>query len=214
MLEAVKARGGMRPDQITIVSYDVFSRRVPGHDRLWLEHKFLILDESHSVKNAEAQRTKSLMPVAQAARHRILISGTPLQGNPIDLYTQVPPLPLLPPYLPTSSPHQAGLIAGNSPSNLPIVQPGPPFQWMMRSSPVQAPPPLPPPAPSSSSIFGTFLLGILLMNAFPPPPHLPPTPHVWRPLSEQEVFIRTCLWICRCTVSTLQNHKLSRGAAD
>jgi hypothetical protein len=46
--------------------------------------KYLILDEAHMIKNWRSQRWQALLNFS--ARHRLLITGTPLQ---------VPPLPLL-----------------------------------------------------------------------------------------------------------------------
>lgn len=83
--QEVNATGRVRQDQITIVSYDMASQM----EDLCLKHKFLIIDESHAVKSHNTLRTRFLKKVAQHSEHRILISGTPSQGKPIELYSQL-----------------------------------------------------------------------------------------------------------------------------
>ncbi|HAI83483.1 MAG TPA: hypothetical protein DCL43_07435, partial [Chitinophagaceae bacterium] len=54
-----------------------------------LQHKtwgYVIADESHSIKNKNALATKALY--ALQSRNRLLISGTPIQNNTDELYSQ------------------------------------------------------------------------------------------------------------------------------
>jgi hypothetical protein len=49
----------------------------------------VIADESHMLKSGKALRTQALLPVLNAARRCILLSGTPALSRPLDLYTQL-----------------------------------------------------------------------------------------------------------------------------
>lgn len=59
-------------------------------------HKFLklnpdalfVLDESTSIKNKGAQRTKNLIKVARSAKYRRILTGSPITKSPMDLYSQ------------------------------------------------------------------------------------------------------------------------------
>jgi hypothetical protein len=51
--------------------------------------KFLICDESHYIKSAEAKRTKALLALLAKSKRAVLLSGTPALSRPIELYTQV-----------------------------------------------------------------------------------------------------------------------------
>ena len=48
----------------------------------------LILDESHWVKNHQAQRTKKLIRISDGAKRKLLLTGTPVTQGPQDLFTQ------------------------------------------------------------------------------------------------------------------------------
>lgn len=55
------------------------------------QHKrvFIVLDESIKVKNARAKRTKRILTLAQHAEYRIILNGTPVTKNIMDIYTQM-----------------------------------------------------------------------------------------------------------------------------
>ena len=48
-----------------------------------------IVDESHMLKNASAQRTRNLTPLLQRIDHVLLLSGTPALARPKELYAQL-----------------------------------------------------------------------------------------------------------------------------
>ncbi|PON93088.1 chromatin remodeling factor [Trema orientale] len=70
-----------------ILSYDA----VPKLQNLLmsLEFKVVIADESHFLKNAQAKRTTSTLPVIKQAQYAILLSGTPALSRPIELFKQL-----------------------------------------------------------------------------------------------------------------------------
>ncbi|XP_065666233.1 SWI/SNF-related matrix-associated actin-dependent regulator of chromatin subfamily A-like protein 1 isoform X4 [Hydra vulgaris] len=46
-------------------------------------------DESHFLKSHNASRTKNILPLLQASKHVILLSGTPALSRPKELFTQI-----------------------------------------------------------------------------------------------------------------------------
>lgn len=48
-----------------------------------------IVDESHMLKNKKSQRTQQLLPVLQATKRCVLLSGTPALARPIELWPQL-----------------------------------------------------------------------------------------------------------------------------
>lgn len=52
-------------------------------------HKLAIIcDESDAIKNPSAVRTKALMKLKKRARYRRIVTGTPVNNSPFDLFTQ------------------------------------------------------------------------------------------------------------------------------
>lgn len=70
-----------------IISYDL----VPKLQNVLLESDFkiVIADESHFLKNAQAKRTCSTVPILQKAQYAMLLSGTPALSRPIELFKQL-----------------------------------------------------------------------------------------------------------------------------
>ncbi len=66
-------------------------------DRLYLEvlelvqskNCFLVLDESLKVKNWEAKRTKRLIKISGYCEYKLILNGTPLSKNILDLWAQM-----------------------------------------------------------------------------------------------------------------------------
>ncbi|XP_063984206.1 SWI/SNF-related matrix-associated actin-dependent regulator of chromatin subfamily A-like protein 1 isoform X2 [Diachasmimorpha longicaudata] len=77
----------LEKEKITIVSYDLLSRNI----NVFLKKAFgfVIFDESHSLKSYKTERTKSAQAVASAARHVLLLTGTPALSRPIELFSQI-----------------------------------------------------------------------------------------------------------------------------
>jgi SNF2 family DNA or RNA helicase len=54
-----------------------------------LSHKTLMcIDESTTIKNPKAKRTKNIISVAPRAQYRRILTGSPVTKNPLDLYSQ------------------------------------------------------------------------------------------------------------------------------
>ena len=77
-----------KPRQITIASYDLASR-MP--QQFCAAHNFFICDEAHSLKSSSSNRSQALVPLVERARHALLLTGTPLQAKPIEVFPLVTP---------------------------------------------------------------------------------------------------------------------------
>jgi len=48
----------------------------------------MVVDESTTIKNPKAKRTKNILKLAQHSKYRRILTGSPVTKNPLDLYTQ------------------------------------------------------------------------------------------------------------------------------
>ena len=67
-------------------------------DRIYMEarskleaakHAFLVCDESLKIKNGTAKRTRRMLEMAKVAEFRLILNGTPVSRNILDLYHQM-----------------------------------------------------------------------------------------------------------------------------
>ena len=67
-------------------------------DRIYLDvvkkiessnRSFIIMDESLKIKNIEAKRTKRLIELSKISSYRLILNGTPLSKNLLDLWSQM-----------------------------------------------------------------------------------------------------------------------------
>ena len=76
--------------RFVIVTYSLFteSSQVASAVR---QRKFrvVVVDESHSLRTRDSQRTKLLLPIMKNASRLLLLSGTPALARPVELYAQV-----------------------------------------------------------------------------------------------------------------------------
>ena len=77
-----------------VTTYESAAKLVPFLARM--PYHGIILDESHRIKSVTSQRTRGAVLLADRARRRVLLSGTPTLGTPFSLYPQ---LRLLAPFL-------------------------------------------------------------------------------------------------------------------
>jgi helicase SWR1 len=80
-----KRKGWNTPDtfHVCITSYQLVVHDQPIFRRK--KWKYMILDEAHNIKNFRSQRWKALLNFN--TEHRILLTGTPLQNNIIELWS-------------------------------------------------------------------------------------------------------------------------------
>lgn len=50
---------------------------------------FIVVDESLKIKNAEAKRTKKLLEIGKLAEYKLILNGTPLSKNLLDVWSQM-----------------------------------------------------------------------------------------------------------------------------
>jgi SNF2 family DNA or RNA helicase len=50
---------------------------------------FMVVDESTTIKNHAARRTKNIMKIAKLAKYRRIMTGSPVTKSPLDLYSQL-----------------------------------------------------------------------------------------------------------------------------
>jgi len=83
--------GGLDCDIVGIES-------IQNSDRIYLEYTqkceqakkaFIVVDESLKIKNADANRTQRLLQLAEKSAYRIILNGTPLSRNLLDLWSQM-----------------------------------------------------------------------------------------------------------------------------
>lgn len=66
-------------------------------DRIYLEtlrsienkNVFTVVDESLKIKNSDAKRTKRILNIGSLSKYRLILNGTPVSKNVMDLYTQM-----------------------------------------------------------------------------------------------------------------------------
>jgi hypothetical protein len=97
-LGAVKAEiersGGLRPE-LRMVGVESLSQssRIYLETMEWAEqHKadlFMVVDESLKIKNAESIRTKRTIELGKQAAYKLILNGTPLSKNLLDLWPQM-----------------------------------------------------------------------------------------------------------------------------
>lgn len=71
---------------------------IGGSDRIYIntvedlksyEKPFVVVDESLKIKNAEAKRTKRLLEIGKIVEYKLILNGTPLSRNLLDLWSQM-----------------------------------------------------------------------------------------------------------------------------
>jgi len=74
---------GSEEKRIILTTYS--TTRIDIEQLLPIEFSYLILDESQHIKNLNAKRTMAILGLK--ARHRLALSGTPVENNLIELYS-------------------------------------------------------------------------------------------------------------------------------
>lgn len=71
---------------------------IGSSDRIYLELRdkmaasdccFVVVDESLKIKNLKAKRTKRILELSQFASYKLILNGTPVTRNILDLYSQI-----------------------------------------------------------------------------------------------------------------------------
>ena len=77
--------------QILIMNVEALStvKGVNFASKFLLSHNALmVVDESTTIKNPKAKRTKNILKLSKGAKYRRILTGSPVTKNPLDLYSQ------------------------------------------------------------------------------------------------------------------------------
>lgn len=90
MLSVSKAFDGLTIFVMNVESFSTVKGKNAGE---WLGQKFggkgmIAIDESTTIKNHKAKRTKALCKIARAFQFRRILTGSPITKNPMDIYAQ------------------------------------------------------------------------------------------------------------------------------
>lgn len=90
-LEEATIIGGHDGLRILVVNVEAFAtEKIMRYLRTFLNdsHFLLAVDESTTIKNPKAKRTKQLTAVGKAATYKRILTGSPVTKSPMDLYAQ------------------------------------------------------------------------------------------------------------------------------
>ena len=59
-----------------------------AHKFLSCHNTLMVIDESTTIKNPSAKRTKNILKLSTEAKYRRIMTGSPVTKNPLDLYSQ------------------------------------------------------------------------------------------------------------------------------
>jgi len=88
--EALLKHKGLK---IFVMNVEALSSEKGSQTAVWFGHKFgekgiMVIDESTSIKNRKANRTKSVVACGEYFKFRRLLTGSPVTKSPMDLYSQ------------------------------------------------------------------------------------------------------------------------------
>lgn len=103
-LRTLKGGEGIVPDEVNkwglikapIMYVGVES--ISGSDRIYLEtmaaveshsNVFVVVDESLKIKNYEAKRTRRIIEIGKKVQYKLILNGTPLSRNILDIWSQM-----------------------------------------------------------------------------------------------------------------------------
>ena len=76
---------------ILIMNVEAFSTKkgLDFADKFLLSHNTLVaVDESTTIKNPQAKRTRNILQLSKLSKYRRILTGSPVTKSPLDLYTQ------------------------------------------------------------------------------------------------------------------------------
>ena len=84
VLSGKKPKAAQLKSAITIINYDILA----AWQTILTAHKFevMIADECHYFRTTKAKRTKAIKAIVKTITHKILLSGTPAENRPSELY--------------------------------------------------------------------------------------------------------------------------------
>lgn len=90
--EIIKHTGQQHEEIITICGIETLSNSIKTFEKMreFVSNNrvFVVIDESLLIKNFFAKRTKNILELSKCCEYRILLNGTPISKNEIDLFAQ------------------------------------------------------------------------------------------------------------------------------
>lgn len=75
-----------RLTDVTVINYE--SVRICLKELMEAGYNCVVFDESTEIKNPKAQQSKACWALSLQTKHRIIMSGTPIMNNPLDIFSQ------------------------------------------------------------------------------------------------------------------------------
>src|SRR5690606_38953332 len=75
--------------RVAVVNYEATWRMEQALAR-FVKGGLIIADESHRIKTPSAQQSKAMGRLGQVAAYRLMLTGTPVTQNPLDIWSQYP----------------------------------------------------------------------------------------------------------------------------
>jgi len=72
--------------EIAVINFEGTWRMI--EDLLRWKADMLIVDESQRIKNAKSRQSKAVHKLAKHTKYRMILTGTPVTGSPVDVYSQ------------------------------------------------------------------------------------------------------------------------------
>lgn len=76
------------PESIFVTNYEALLMPELFEDLQRWEPEAIVFDESHKLKSLQAKRTKLAIKLADKARYRLILTGTPILNSPMDVFAQ------------------------------------------------------------------------------------------------------------------------------
>lgn len=76
-------------NKIFIISYALLNLKINEFKNIKNEIDFVVIDESHYIKNSKSKRFKSIHSIVQNVKHLMLLTGTPIVNRPNELFSQL-----------------------------------------------------------------------------------------------------------------------------
>lgn len=86
--ELIASKWGDPPLNIAVINYESVHREGINEALQAYNADLIICDESQRIKSNNAAQSKAMHKLGDKARYKLILSGTPVQNNAIDLYSQ------------------------------------------------------------------------------------------------------------------------------
>lgn len=85
-LAAPPLPGEPEPLRVAVINYESTWRLID--ELLAFAPDMVVCDESQRIKNHSAEQSKALHKIGETVRYRMILTGTPVQNNPLDFFSQ------------------------------------------------------------------------------------------------------------------------------